>query len=326
MKKIISLFSAIGIILLSLSSCIFGGKIMSRYYDKSENYQAGCFELSAENVRTLSINWYSGSIILKKSAGDTLTAKESKTDLPIEKSMHWYLDENILRIEFCASGYNGNFNKADKQLTVSVPENITVLVNTTNAGISADLGRQTAIECKTTSGAIDITTATADDRIILSSTSGSIRAEQLESRQISVDTTSGTVTLNEIKATEKVYLGTTSGSIKVGNLNASGANTSVTSSSGSVKIETLQTSAFDAGTTSGSLTVGMKECKAASIRATSGSIKLNLAQSFGMIVTVTTSSGSFNASGYRTEGKGYVWGDGSCTISIETTSGSITIR
>lgn len=311
---------------LSLSGCFFGGTVMTGTYANAEAYHAGNFEYRAEDVKMLEVNWYCGGVTLKRTEGDTFRVTESGDGLSAEKALHWLLTDEVLRVEFCASGYAARFSGQDKKLTVEIPEGLELEVTTTSAGIEAEIGKQQNVTLQTTSGTIEVNGATETETLNLGTTSGTIHVEQLTAESLTAETTSGSIRIQEVNANESVQLGSTSGGIRVGNLNANGGTITAQSNSGGIRLDTVRTGTLTAGTTSGSVTVGLNECRNATVETTSGSVRVNLSQSLGATVRASSTSGGFNGSGYRSENGRYIWGDGACSINLGTTSGSITVK
>lgn len=307
-------------------ACIFGGRVMSDSYEDAFFYLSGEFDYAAADVREVRVNWYSGSVILQQSSEDRLHVRESGVDLPQEKSMHWLLKDGVLFVEYCESGYSGTFSGMDKKLTVEVPENLLISVHTTSAGIAADVGKQREVYLQTASGTIEAGKMTATGKIQLVAASGGIRADSLNGEEITATTASGSVRIGEITAKDEVRLQSTSGGVRVDSLCAVDGEAEVGCISGSVRVGSLRAGTFSATTVSGDATVGAYECNRIDITTTSGSVRLDLGQSFGATATVRTTTGSFNGRGYHSENGRYVWGDGSCAVQIQTTSGSVTIQ
>lgn len=313
--------------MLLLSACFFGGTVMSAQYDHAQDYQTGAFSYEAAKVRQVNVNWYSGSVSLKVTEREKPEVSESGTDLPAEKALHWRLDGEVLYVEFCASGYVGRFSGADKKLTVEVPKGILLNVTTTSAGIAADIGEQAEVTLHSTSGTIEVTDGTVAGKLTLGTTSGGIQAEKTEAAVLAAETTSGTIRLESAKITESASLESTSGGIRAERMMAVGGTVSVRSNSGSVRLEEVRAKTLTAKTTSGGVTLGMYACEQASVHTTSGSVRLNLGPELGVSVSVQSTSGGFNGSGFKSQdGNRYVWGDGACPVDIRTTSGSVTVR
>mgnify|MGYP004725771547 CR=1 FL=1 len=303
------------VLALSLTACFLGSTVMTDSYANAEAYHAGDFEYRAEDVKKLEVNWYCGGVILKRAEGDMLRVTESGTGLQTEQAVHWLLTDGVLRVEFCASGYAGRFSGQDKKLTVEIPAGLDIEVTTTSAGIAAELGKQKNVFLQTTSGTNEVSGET-----------GAIGVEHLTAESLSADTTSGSVRVLDVSVTDSIRLGSTSGGIRAENLNANGGLIAAESNSGNIRLDTVRTGTLTAGTTSGSVTVGLNECRDATSGTTSGNVRLTLSQSLGAPVRASSTSGSFNGSGYRSENGKYIWGDGACTVSLGTTSGSITVK
>ena len=131
MKKIIALlilFALAG----SLSGCgrgLFGldlGFGNSFVYDHAGKYTAGDGEIDG-TVKKLDIDWLSGSVSVVAGNCDSLLIREAAGG-KIDKDMrvHWWLDGTILRVKFCASGLKPRIYHGKKDLTVTVPETMSL--------------------------------------------------------------------------------------------------------------------------------------------------------------------------------------------------------
>ena len=78
-------------------------------YEDSELYVAGNFSYSAEQVKEIEIDWTGGSIEIQQGEKE-FSAMESSRIRSSEQKMHHYLEGNILKIEYCASGYKGDIH------------------------------------------------------------------------------------------------------------------------------------------------------------------------------------------------------------------------
>lgn len=313
-------------VVLTLTACFFGGSIMAGSYSNADDYQIGNFEYRAADAQKLAVNWYSGNVSLVRTEGDVLKVSESGENLPPEKALHWLLKDGVLRVEFCASGYSGRFSGQDKKLTVEIPDGMEVEVLTTSGGIQAELGKQAGVTLRTTSGAVEINGKAETGSLRLGTTSGSIRVETVMAQDLIANTTSGAVKMQDVTVNDGAQLESTSGGINVESLYVRNGTVTAESSSGSVRMDALRAENLIVGTTSGGVTIGLKECKRAAVETTSGSVRINLSQSLGATIQTRSTSGGFNGSGYRYEDGKYVWGDGSCEVSLRTTSGSITVK
>lgn len=332
MKKLACFAAALGCLpVLLLSSCFFSGMtstVLSGYYDDAEDYQTGAFTYSADEVDSVEIEWYCGSVELTQVEGETLQVSESGDELTEERAMHWLLRDGLLRIRFCGSGYSGSFSSRDKRLTVELPQGLSLSVTTTSAGITASVGEQRDLTLRSTSGTVELTEAKIAEAAMLGTTSGGISAEKLEvGGDLEVQTTSGAVCIASLTVGDSAELGGTSGSIKLGTVTVADGELELESNSGQITVESVTAKRLTVGTTSGSVKLGLTDCREVDVETTSGSVRITPPTEFDATVTVRTTSGSINASGYRTEERGaYIWGDGACTVRIHTTSGSVTVK
>lgn len=323
--KRISVLAVLPVLLLT--SCFFGGTVIVPTYEQAERYASGGFEYAAAEVTELRVIWYNGSVELTHTDGERLCVRESGGEsLPAEKALHWLLEDGVLTVQFCRSGYTGRFSGKDKKLTVEVPERIKISVETTSAGISAELGAQRSVSLESTSGTIEVTSVTAEEALALRTTSGAIRTEALEAERLLAKTTSGSIRIERVTVAEQAELQSTSGSITVEEVVAVNGTVEAGSNSGKVRLKTVQAEHLSVETTSGDVTLDLNVCKQVSVQTTSGSVRVDLAQSLGATVRAQSTSGRFRGSGYRTEGEGYIWGNGDCRIDIRTTSGGITVE
>ena len=135
-------------------------------------------------------------------------------------------------------------------------------------------------------------------------TSGEVVSENINCKNLDITTTSGAIAIGSINA-DNINIGTTSGSFECGNIN---------------------TSILNFGATSGSFDAEINKASIISINGTSSSVNLKLGD-FGSTITYQSTSGSFLCTKEHSTINGKtVIGDGSCMISVNTTSGSLNIR
>lgn len=332
MKKLACFVAALGCLpVLLLSSCSFSGltsTVLSGYYDDADDYRVGAFTYSADEVESVEIEWYCGSVELTQTEGETLQVRESGEDLTEERALHWLLRDGLLRIRFCGSGYSGSFASRDKRLTVELPQGLSLSVTTTSAGITASVGEQRDLTLRSTSGTIALTEAKIAETALLGTTSGGISAEKIEvGKAFEAQTTSGSVCIDSLTAGDRAEFGGTSGSIKLGTVTVTDGELDLESNSGTVTVESVTAKRLTVGTTSGSVKLGVTDCEEIEAETTSGSVRIAPPTEFDATVTIRTTSGSINVGGYRIEERGaYIWGDGTCAVRIRTTSGSVTVK
>ncbi len=264
MKKIFAVLIAV-VLMLSFSSCGYNNhnKYKTNYknYSDKEKYTAGNFEYEASKISEIDLNWVSGSITLVESDSDTLSVYENGTELNEHQKLHWKIENNVLTIHFCESGYVGDFIGENKKLTVELPKNIDVCVSSVSAGVFAETLEQKVVDIDMVSGdvvinkvicpdisivgvsgEVELNNVTSDeveinvvsgdvkallascDRLDIESVSGKIEVTSSNARKMTFNTVSGKVllTLNNLGAT--VSTKTTSGDINVDGAKVSGKN------------------------------------------------------------------------------------------------------
>ena len=180
MKKIIALlilFALAG----SLSGCgrgLFGldlGFGNSFVYDHAGKYTAGDGEIDG-TVKKLDIDWLSGSVSVVAGKGDSVLIQEAAGGI-IDKDMrvHWWLDGTTLRVKFCASGLKPRIYHGKKDLTVTVPETLSlsaISVDSASAEVSVLGASMDELSVDTASGAIRVDTDCGLESLRTDSASG----------------------------------------------------------------------------------------------------------------------------------------------------------
>lgn len=206
------------------------------------------------------------------------------------------------------------------------------------ANISASSGKidvvqidARAIEIEEFSGNTKVSGIIAEERLSLSSSSGNVDADEITTDELKISTFSGKVTLNSAAARESVYVDTSSGDItyhtvmtgKIDTITFSGrikgsqitADTvNMESSSGDVEMELLKTSDVKAESFSGNVTLILPEDAAFDFNFITFSGKRNLDY---LTDFDNTDEDSLS---------GHVGGDSEKKITIDTSSGNITVR
>ena len=324
MKKssIITIALIVCLILLAAGSfSVFGFSIGG--YANAEMYQAGDTTITSA-VENLEIDWTAGSVNIVFHTGSEIKVSEtSKKALSDDTRLHWWLDGTTLRIRFAKSGFR-LFNNLEKALTVSLPEGL-VLDNATIRATSADLnisalaaknmilettsGDMDALlaakklKASSTSGSLDIRQRGGSNSVTVGATSGNIVLSVEDAKEISASSTSGGITFTQKGDADSVSLHTTSGDITAENVRAGKAEVSSTSGTIRLQLNTLNT-----------LTVS----------STSGDVTASLPALPGFTARISTTSGSFDSGiSLLKDGKTYTCGDGSGSVKIDTTSGSV---
>ena len=237
-----------------LPGCYFNGTHYVRY-DNSADYAAGDFTYAAADVTEVVLHWVDGSIVLAESDKAELSAGESGSgSLSKKQQMQHRLNDGVLEIYYCASGYRGDIHAKDKDLLLELPAGVPLTVESVSAPIEAAVltssrltvnsvsgdveierleSSGTAID--TVSGEIELDFAVAGEGLTLLSVSGDISVEQLSTEQLSAETVSGKLDI-EITACREAKLSTVSGASEI-KLPADGGTIRFTTTSGSLETQ-----------------------------------------------------------------------------------------
>lgn len=267
-----------------------GGTSMINYEDE-ERYTAGGSTVSADDIRSMDINWTSGSVTVKAGSGNSIRFYEQEDNsLSENEKLRWLVSDGKLTIQFCKSGLRGaNFfkNITGKNLVVEVP-----------SGTSLD---DFSLDC--VSASADVSGFDADN-FDLDSVSGDVKVGGGNFSDVNMDSVSGRLELTDAFA-DSLEMDTTSGKI------------SVSGAFGSVDIDAV----------SGSITAALSKCPDSFDADTiSGSVTLTVPADSGFTADFSAVSGSKKCEiPAAINGNTYVCGNGSSDINICTTSGSISI-
>ena len=292
---------AVALVLCCLRSCR-GRTIIGRTYADASKYSVGSFSYRASGVDIVKIDYVAGDVTVVQSSSYTLNVTETGKNLSEAQSVHWLLDGDTLRIQYCRSGYTGNI--PDKKLTVEIP-----------AGVQ--------LEVSTTSGDIILEGLLTPSETSLGATSGNLTVETLRTGRFEAGSTSGNKKIGSLYANEADF-GSTSGNTKIGEILAENINFGGTS--GNFEADNIMCAELDAGCTSASITLGFDTCDIVKIGCTSGNVTITRLPEGGATIDFDHTSGELKADGYTVKGGRMVFGNGACEMDITTTSGDLTIR
>ena len=258
-------------------------------YDNASKYTAGNTELSGK-VKNLDVDWTGGTVTIARHRENTvLVSDTSDKEISPDKELRWWLDGETLRIRYAKSGLltTGLFPSPKKDLTITLPEELAL------DHVSIDA----------TSARIDIPSLQADE-LSIDITSGSIEA-LADVRMASLEATSGEIFFETMNDADEISAEITSGLISL--------------NTGYVK-------KVKADATSGDIRFAADGVDELKINVTSGNVVAALPQDFGFTAKLDTTSGRINYDlPLKKEGGAYVCGDGKASLSVDTTSGSITL-
>ena len=295
--------------MLSLSGCSYNISIESRDsltgedYPEAGKYQTGSFSYNADEVKAIEVYWRSGEITLTESENSQLQVRESGTDLPENVAMHYFLDHGTLKIRFCASGAKIQVDTLDKQLFLEIPEGIDLSLHTTSAPIKAVTLTQKNLLIAALSGSTELGSVTAES-IDLSSSSGSVCADSISAQTLTCSATSGSLEFGAVSA-DQLDCNTSSGFVSMGSVTSK--TLGITTTSGNVEL--FLTSPFTA-----------------TICTTSGSVDTTLANGGAEVLYTSNGGNLLTDRSYQTKGDLYVLGNGESTLTVETSSGDLTIH
>ena len=294
MKKIIALlilFALAG----SLSGCGRGllgldlGFGNSFVYDHAGKYTAGDGEIDG-TVKKLDIDWLSGSVSVVAGNGDSVLIREAAGG-KIDKDMrvHWWLDGTTLRVKFCASGLKPRIYHGKKDLTVTVPETLSL----------------SAISVDSASAEVSVLGASMDE--------------------LSVDTASGAIRVDTDCGLQSLRTDSASGEqdIKV----RSAVSAELDAASGKISLTADTVRNLDIDTASGDVLCRLRKTPDdGSIDTASGKVAVVLPEDAAFTLKLSTASGKMNSDfAMKKSGSTYVCGSGDGRLHIDTASGAVSL-
>ena len=289
----------------TLSAC----SIPVRYditYAFADRYLPGDGSYDAENVEKIVIIWISGDITLIQSEEQDLSFSEDATDLNEERQMHTLLENGVLYVQFCASGYSLTATSLEKDLTVEIPAGIELELNTVSGSVNMDGVRLGNVRMDVVSAAVTLGEVTFDS-MLLYDVSGGMTADVLHGEQLYCSTVSGTVQIKDAQVS-RPWIETVSGDVSVGAMTATD---------------------FEIYTTSGEVSLTMTQDTTGTIDTVSGNVVLVLPEISNLTVRYESVSGELISQRSCTMSKidEYAYGNGAFgMIAISTTSGNVEIR
>ncbi len=326
------------IAVLAAFTCLFVACIPTShvsFYDHSDQYEVGNFTYNADGIDKVYVHWHGGSITFVQSDAATLSVSESGTTLNDEQKLHWFIEteekgkdeerttKRTLRIEFCESEYDGVIPSTEKQLTVEIPAGIELAIKDTAADVTMGDHELKDLDIYSTSGDIttgSLTVAGAD----IGSITGTIEIESLiATENVDMITTTGAIRVGTLQA-NAVDVNSVSGHVDVAAVSAS-TEVVIKTTSGSIKSNRMACSKVNIITASGKVEMGFGYCSAVNIETTSGKVDLAFDSRLGARVRYETLSGKFTCESYKMDGDKYVVSNGSCELTVYTTSGNLTV-
>lgn len=271
----------------------FNFKLFSFSNDEIDKMSTGNAEFDKNEVKSIDINWTSGTVEIKNGNTDKVEISENVSyDKNSDNAMRWSLDDGKLKIYDSKNAFGFHwfsFSMSPKKLTVTLPESISL----DEFDISSASAEFTA-ECINA------------DTLNIETASGTIKVDSFEGNRADINTASGTVDFTAVSA-EDVDVETVSGECtvtgKIEKLNVSGVSSVLN------LIVGKNNSEINAETVSGNV-----------------NIRTNCDQS-GFTANYSSVSGDFSSdfAGTNKNGK-FVYGSGKADYNISTVSGNIDIQ
>ncbi len=321
MKKIITalLILATGLIFCSCN-------MLNYTYANGNKYSAGAAVITGD-VKNLDINWVSGKVdIVYSDIASVKISETSNKDLTDDLSVHYWFDDDTLRIKFTASGH-WKINLS-KMLKVELPSSLlfdNFKVSVASAEVSIPETKAKNVRVATASG--DVTASFCDfSSAEFDSASGNINlTTKGKVGDIEVDTASGDITLT-LEEANKVNVDSASGKVKI--LSPKIENVIIDTASGDITMNLDETDKVSVDTASGNITLDFAASPDnCSIETASGDVMVFLPKDASFKLNFDTASGDFDCD-FPTvrKNKTYTCGNGDAIFEIDTASGDVTFK
>lgn len=283
-RRILGLATAL-VMVVSMTGCKFNISTGNTYKD-SEKYTVGDTTYNASDIDEIEINWICGSVSIVESSENVLEIDEDSESLPDAQKIHSYVDGNVLRLQFCESGYLKHIEPDHKNLVVEIPADCKIEINNVSATMSFNETNAKEIELNSVSGDVKADSLIVEGKIEINTTSGNVGVSKVVADKFDYNTVSGDLVIPEFFA-DKLTMASVSGdmNISVGDINKIDFDT--TSGNGVIDIPD------DSGLTLNKSTL-------------SGNVKSNLE--------------------YSKNGDTFVFGNGEIKVSFNSVSGDISIK
>ena len=252
---------------------------------------------SAKEVRTLKIEWLSGSVSVERWDGkDVVVREKASVKLTEEQCMRLKLSGGTLSILPCANKVQ---KLPEKQLTVLVPQGLTL------EGVNVD----------SASASVLIAGVETSGKLNLDAASGALRIEGCVCGGLDLDSASGSQSVLRTSVNGDVKANAASGSFTAELLDC--ARLDFDGASGAVRAENLFCRSVDVDTASGSVEIAFDAPpEKVEIDTASGAVTLVFPKGVGLDVDFDTASGKLRGEVFY----------GSLPVDVDTVSGSLMIE
>ncbi len=216
-KKLLSVAALASIFLSAFAFSSCADSVSFEKYANADRYTIGNATFASDQVKEIDIDWVGGTIEVEQVA-EGVEIVEDKMTGQSDQYMRYYLDDDVLRVKYCASGFSGSIPAQNKNLRVSIP-----------AGVELDIECVTAV---VTIGVIETTGFSVEN------VSGTTTVERVDCNAAKISTVSGKVSVGELKAVGRVAAQTVSGNFSIARLSATTLEAATTSGDLSFGIQT----------------------------------------------------------------------------------------
>ena len=275
----------------------------------------GTWEIPLTNVEAIHINWIGGNVAVQGYDGEAIRIQQYADELltenqkvcPVLEEMELYIDNP----------------PGESRLLLLLPEYVagSLFVDTYSNGVVLENVALDRICVSTTSGDTSVSGAAAQT-LSLETSSGGVFLRDAGAETISISGGSGDVALENVAA-GSFQLNGTSGDV-TGSLAV--RTGSVSTSSGDVTL-TVAGGELYMDTSSGQVDLTLPEgAEVLNVDTTSGDVRLDWPGEHGFLLTYDTSSGRLRSADitFSVVDDFYSWGDGSCQLYVDTSSGDLT--
>ncbi len=278
------------------------------FKDLKNPYSAdGAYSVKVNDLKELSIDWISGSVIVELTDSDIIRIQETASRKIAEKdALRYGVSGSKLRIQACKKNYT--LKIPNKDLIVSLPRSL------------ADKLQE--CEINSVSASVSVHGLTLDE-LEVNTVSGNVSVSEMITDEADIETVSGSVSLLDSSA-ESLRIDTVSGIVKV-----SGCVKSIKlfSFSGSIACNVDDCKSILASTISGPVDLVLpKTPKELNIGTTSGEIRIALPTDASCLIQLNAMSGKLYLNNEAVGSKQLTLGDGAADFDIDSMSGSVYIR
>ncbi len=304
MKIVLRLITAIAAaaVLICFSGCSMNT------YPNADKYTVGNREIN-DKIKNLDIDWVSGDITISFHDSDTVKVEERcSDDLKDSKKLHTWVDGDTLHVRFCKSGEMMLFKTPEKDLEILLPKD-TKLSEMSLDGSSCDC---------------DVRDLTAET-IKADVSSGDLKFIDCSADTFDMDTSSGNVTIVQKGSSDSINIDTSSGDAEVTAEKV--GKVSFDTSSGDISVNVGKADRISTDASSGRTEIKVDEMPSKiKVDSSSGDVTLRVPRSADFEAEIDTSSGEFYSElSLSKNGDTYISGSGGNEISIDTSSGDISI-